>query len=82
MDLLRKGRVEHAADLEILLDGALDLVRGPVLDQCLHHQDIELGVLRLLHPMVLQEALELRIEILVVRSTTNGRMNSSTRPKV
>src|SRR4029453_6880135 len=65
-DLLGERAVQHAADLEVLAHRSVDSRGVEVAAERLHHQRVELGVLRLLHPVVLEQALELRIELLVL----------------
>src|SRR5262249_20369214 len=58
--------VEKAADLNVLFDRAFDLAGAAPLGQRLDHQRIKLSVLRLLHPVVSEQALELSVQVLVV----------------
>jgi len=67
--LLGKPRIKECADLEILLQPGCDVLRRAALGERFEHQAIELGVLRLLDPVMLEQTLKLWIEILVVLDT-------------
>ena len=62
-DLLLQALVDDPADGEVVLEALLDLGVRALVGQGFHHQGVELGVLGLLEPVVLQEALELGIEV-------------------
>src|SRR5215204_1381076 len=58
--------VEKAADLEELVDRLIDLLFAAIFGERIDDQGVELGVLRLLHPVMLHQALEERIKVTVV----------------
>src|SRR5687767_7250152 len=62
----REAAVEEGADLEIAVDRGLDPGLVAALGERFDHQRVELGVLRLLHPVMLEKALEQRVEPAVV----------------
>jgi len=66
IDLLLEPRVDEAADLEVLLDRRFNLGSAAPLGQGLDHERVQLGVLRLFHPVMLEQAFELRVELPVV----------------
>src|SRR4030095_12552729 len=66
LHLLGESPVQHAADLEVLAHRSVDGRSVEGAAEALPHQRVELRVLRLLHPVMLEQALELGIEILVV----------------
>ena len=69
LNLFRQALIQHFAYLEVLIDRFGNFSRRQPLCQGFDHQSIQSGMLRLLHPMVFQKALELRIEILIVPNT-------------
>ena len=58
--------VEEAADLEEFVDRLVDLLLGAAFGKRVDDQSVELGVLRLLHPVMAHQALEQRIDVAVV----------------
>ena len=66
LHLLHQSGIEHPADFEIAVDGIRPFLRGARVADRSNHQRIELRVLRFFHPVVLEQALELRIQLLVV----------------
>ena len=66
LDLLLQSTVEKRSDLEILLDGAHDLLFTATGCECFNHQRVELCVLHFFNPVIFQQALELRVEFLIV----------------
>src|SRR5262245_33978882 len=66
VDLRGQPLVEEAADVEKAADGGVDLGGAPPGGERLDHEHVELGVLRLLHPVVAEQALELRVQTFVV----------------
>ena len=61
-----EAAVEELADLEEFVDRLLDLVLGASFGKRIDDQSVELRVLRFLHPVILHQALEQRIEVAVV----------------
>ena len=57
-----KGLVEKSRDREELLGDTGEFPLSPAFGKCVHDQGIELGVLRFLHPMMLEQALEQGID--------------------
>src|SRR5262249_49499745 len=66
LHLLQECGIDHPADLEIAVDGICTFLRGAYVGDRSKHQRIKLRVLRFFHPVVLEQALELRIQLLVV----------------
>src|SRR5688572_15706678 len=66
LGLLLDALIQESADLCVLLKSLVDLLRRGIAHDFLNHQRIELGVLRLFEPVMLEQALELRVEILVI----------------
>ena len=64
--LLLQAVVEEVADGEIAVDRLVDLRLAHARGDGFDHQRVELGVLHLFHPVMLEQALELRIERAVV----------------
>ena len=64
--LLLDPLVQECADLGVFLKGLVDLFLRGACRQLLDDQRIELGVLRLFEPVMLEQALELRVQLLVV----------------
>ena len=58
--------VEERADLEEPVDRAVDLGLAAPFGERVDDQRVELGVLRLLDPVIAHQALEQRVEIAVV----------------
>src|SRR3954447_25859050 len=66
LDLLLESSIEKASDLQILLNCAHDLLFTTTICKCFHHQRVELCMLHLFNPVMFEQALELRIELLIV----------------
>ena len=66
LSLLLHPGVDESPDLEVFVHGLLDVFGRGGRRQLLDHQRVELGVLGLFHPVMLQQALELGIQVLVV----------------
>ena len=64
--LLLDAVIEKHADFGVLLKGLIDLFWSRILHDRLHDQSVELGMLRLFQPVVLEQALELRVEVLII----------------
>ena len=64
--LLAEAAVQKSADLEIAVDRAGDAGGIAAFGQGLDHQSVELGVLRLLDPVMAEQALEQRVELAIV----------------
>src|SRR5688572_3681092 len=62
LHLLREARVEEPANLEVFVHGLGALGNATAGCERLHHQGVELRVLGFLHPVVLEHALEKRVE--------------------
>ena len=65
-DLLPEPAIDQAADGSVIADALFNLGRASSRRQSLSHQRIELGVLRLFHPVVPEQTFELRVEDLVI----------------
>src|SRR5262249_3770832 len=66
LHLLLESTVEKASDLQILLNRTHDLLFTTTGRQCFDHQRVELCVLHFFNPVMFEQALELRIEFLIV----------------
>ena len=66
LGLLGQPAIEESPDFEIALNRLFALLLAALGGDCFRHQRVELGVPHLLHPVMAQQALELRIERLVV----------------
>src|SRR5215471_16997098 len=66
LGLLAKPVVEEAADLQVLIQSFFQLSFAAPFGQRFDHQSVEFGVLRFFHPVMLEQALELRVESSVV----------------
>lgn len=58
--------IQKHADIGVVFKGLIDLALRCLLRQGVDHQGIELGVLGLLQPVVLEQAFELLVQILII----------------
>src|SRR5690349_5209062 len=64
--LLLESAIEKAPDLQILLNSAHDLLFTTTVCERFNHQRVEFRVLHFFNPVMFEQALELRIEFLIV----------------
>ena len=70
--------VEEGADLEELVDRLVDLGLAAAFGERVDDQRVELGVLRFLDPVMLQQALEQRVEVAVVADASRDNAAASS----
>ena len=64
--LLLNALVEESADLGVFFERLIDFCGARIGDDFFHDQRVQLRVLRLLEPVILEQTLELGVEVLVV----------------
>src|SRR5262245_47675692 len=66
LSLLLDAVINERSDFGVLRKSLIDLFGGSALHDRLDNQSIELGMLRLFQPVVHEQALELRIEVMII----------------